>query len=163
MHNILSWHVASYSPLSSKAESNENFQALQVSSSTLSGDSSDTNFCFSFVLFPGCIVCCLPCCSITLIYVLSLLCLSFHTSPSEMPRSSPLCLFTSVDSSNLSFFSPSLFSFKCYSLKPFSLVSTTVYRLKGNEASNLFRPNYLLFKTRFSVPKVPNFCIFLNS
>lgn len=53
------------------------------------GAFSDTNFWFSFVLFPGCIVCCSPCCSITLIYVPSLLCLSFHTCPSEP---CPLCL-----------------------------------------------------------------------
>lgn len=30
MHNILSWHFASYSPLSSKAESNEKFKVLLV-------------------------------------------------------------------------------------------------------------------------------------
>lgn len=47
-----------------------------------------TLICVSlFVFVSDCIVGllsvdCLPCCSITLIYVLSLLCLSFHTSPS---------------------------------------------------------------------------------
>lgn len=40
-------------------------------------------FCFLAVIVY--LFTCLPLCSITLIYVLSLLCLSFHTSPSESP------------------------------------------------------------------------------
>lgn len=65
MHNILSWHVASYSPLSSKAESNEKFQPLQVSSSTkaeapLTLISVSLLFCFLVVSFAVCHAVALP-------------------------------------------------------------------------------------------------------
>lgn len=65
MHNILSWHVASYSPLSSKAEIYDKFQALQVSSSSkaetpLTLISVSLLFCFLVVSFAVCHAVALP-------------------------------------------------------------------------------------------------------
>lgn len=101
-----------------------------------------------FVLFPGCIVCCSPCCSIILIYVLSLLCLSFHTFPSEIPRSTPSVSYLSQFFKFSFFFLSPLFSFKnATRLK--SLVSTRVLDSNEIKLATFFRR--LLFKTHLSL------------
>lgn len=106
-------------------------KAVQLSDSRLPAEAETPLTLISVsLLFPGCIVCCLPCCSITLIYVLSLLCLSFHTSPYEKPRSPPPSL-TSVSSLNLSF-PPSRISMQLTLNAFFLLVSTKNLLIEGN-------------------------------
>lgn len=112
-------------------------KAVQLSDSRLPAEAETPLTLISVsLLFPGCIVCCLPCCSITLIYVLSLLCLSFHTSPYEKPRSPPPSL-TSVSSLNLSV-PPSRISMQL-TLTPFSFwFLQKTYWLKATKDSSFF-------------------------